>query len=111
MATANGQPGYKLSLLPAAADALRLLRDQAVLRGLAERLARDLESVERRLQRDPVEWGDPLFDYHHLGMTRRRGKSEFLYVYYSVHEPGRAVFVQDITANPHGPLAADASTA
>lgn len=104
MATANGRPGYKVSVLPSAREKLRAFRDQAVLRGLEPAFRLDMQGVERRLEHDPFDWGDPQFDYHHLGMTRRRGRAAFLYVYYAVHEQGRAVFIRDFDLNPHGPL-------
>jgi hypothetical protein len=104
MATANGTPGYKLSILRPASEKLRAWKDDAVRRGIGHRFAQDLLSIERRLRHNPLTWGDPLFDYHHLGLTRRRGRSDLLFVYYSVHEQGRVVFVQDVAAAPHGPF-------
>jgi len=104
MATPNGQPEYKVSLLPAIRDKLQAFWAQAEQRGLGPLFLIDAEGVERRLIRDPLNWGDPLFEYHKLGMVKLRGRSTFLYVYYSVHKQGRVVVVQDLDINPHGPL-------
>jgi hypothetical protein len=105
MASNNGGLTYKLSLLHTAHETLQDLKRIALSRGCGDRFAADLEAVVRLLKQAPTRWGDPLFDYKQLGMTRRRGRSECLFVYYSVHEAGQVVFVQDITANPFGPLA------
>lgn len=65
----------------------------------------DLTRVRDRLRADPVGWGDPLYDYHQLGLTQYRGLSPFLCVYYSVLADQQAVIIQRVEANPFGPLA------
>ena len=105
MGTANGEPEYKVTVLDAAAKKFRDLAIHAAERGLLQSFTLDLEKIDLRLRWNPSGWGDPLFDYHQLGMTHRRGTSGLLCVYYSVNEPGRAAFVQDVEPNPFGPLA------
>lgn len=83
------------------------MREAAVLaqgRGVAFELARDLEALLRRLRRIPTVWGDPLFNYHHLGMVHLRGRSEFFFVHFSVNLPARRVFVQRVSINPYSRL-------
>lgn len=104
MASGNGTPPYRVTILPAAAKALHALKALAVQRGLDSQFVSELLTVEAHLKRGPAAWGDPQFDYHKLGMTRFRGKTPLFYVYFSVNKTGRAVFVQGVEANPYGPL-------
>ena len=105
MADANGTPHYTVVTQPAAVDALSRLRDRAIGRRLAGAFADDIERIARILETQPHTWGDPLFDLHVLKMTRRRGHSSMVYVYYFINEPLATVFVQAIDAHPYGPLA------
>src|SRR5687767_12914303 len=103
---AGPDPGpYRRSMLAAAEDRLRALARQAADRGLGFEFARDLDALWHRVRTDSAEWGDLLFDYRQLGMTHYRGRSEFLYTYFSVNEAARVVFVQDFSVNPYSRLA------
>jgi hypothetical protein len=99
------QPPYRLSMLTTAEERLRSLASLAVERGVEFEFARDLDSIRHRLRTDPARWGDPLFDYRKLDMTHFRGRSEFLYSFFSVNELGRVVFVQAFSINPYSRLA------
>jgi hypothetical protein len=105
VATGDPGPPYRFSFLSAADEKLRALARRAVGLGLTAEFIRDLDYIRLRLRADPTDWGDPLFDYRHLGMTHYRGRSELLYTYFSVNEAGRAVFVQDFDINPYSTLA------
>jgi hypothetical protein len=105
MAQPNPDSPYQVTFPASAIAFLRTLVDVAKERGIAFDFARDLEAIQHRLRNAPFEWGDPLFDYHHLGMTHYRGRSEFLFAYFSINQPARQVFVQRFTINPYSRLA------
>lgn len=109
MATGDPDPSYRFSFLSTADEKLRALARRATELGLATGFVRDLDYLRRRLRTDPADWGDPLFDYRHLRMTHYRGRSEFLYTYFSVNEAGGVVFVQDLDINPYSALAGGSS--
>lgn len=95
---------FRFSFLPVVTSKLESIAAIAVSQKLVQELTADLKFIQERLTTDPTDWGDPLFDYKSLGMTRYRGRSIFLYVYYSVRETEKMVFVQEIEWNPYGPL-------
>lgn len=105
MASPNDPPPFGYSLFPSALQALRDYGQVARQRGLAFEFARDLEALTDRLRADPVGLGDPLYDFHHLGMTYFRGRSEFLFAYYCVNISARQVIVQRFLLNPYSRLA------
>jgi hypothetical protein len=107
VADENGGLPFRVTFLDTADEKLRAMARRAAARGLTTEFIRDLRFVRRRLQADPVEWGDPQFDYRHLRMTRFRGRSDFFYTYFSVSEEARAVFVQDFDINPYSALSGD----
>jgi hypothetical protein len=109
VSTGDPGPPYRFSFLSTADEKLRALARRAAELGLAVEFVRDLEYLRHRLRVDPADWGDPLFDYRHLGMTHYRGRSDFLYTYFSVNEAGRAVFVQDFDTNPYSKLSEGSS--
>lgn len=108
--TPNNPTPFRFSFLQSAENQLRELARLAVERNVRSEFARDLRTVQARLHTDPTDWGDPLFDYHHLGMTHWRGRSDLLYVYFSVHLESRVVFVQNVEASPYGSLAEDGAS-
>lgn len=96
---------YTVSVLQPARERLGQLRMIAIRNRMPQALTDDLAAVWERLQTDPLSWGDPLYDYHQLGMTVQRGQSPFLFVYYCVNEVGRAVFIRRVEPYQYGPLA------
>ncbi len=105
MAVPDSNDSFRVSYLDGAVDVLRDSMEIARERGLDFELARDLEAIQRRLVHIPIVWGDPLFDFHQLGMTQYRGSSEFFFTYFSVNQLARQVFVQRFTIKPYSRLA------
>jgi hypothetical protein len=102
---ASPDPTFRISMLDTAEQRLRELARQAVGRGVAFEFARDLDALRARLRDHPARWGDQLFDYRVLAMTHYRGRSEFLYTFFSLHENARLVYVQDFSINPYSRIA------
>jgi hypothetical protein len=101
----DGGPDYTVDMSTVILERLERLRDVAFRHRVPKGFAEDLRAVIERLKTDPVAWGDPLYDWHQLGMTVQRGQSPFLYVYYCVTRSRRLVFIQHIEPYQYGPLA------
>jgi len=102
---ASPDPPYRIQMLDAAEQRLRGFARQAAERGVGFEFARDLDALRTRPRGGPARWGDPLFNYRALGMTHYRGRSEFLYTFFSVNEDSRLAYVQDFAVNPYSRLA------
>ena len=63
-----------------------------------------IRDLQRRLETDPREWGDPFRTLKGMNCILYRRFGRFFVVYYAVHETERAVFVQDISLSPFSPL-------
>lgn len=95
---------FRFSFLPAVTSKLESIAAIAVSQKLNQELAADLKFIQERLTTDPTDWGDPLFDYKAMKMTRYRGTSIFFYIYYSVRIAEKMVVVQNVDLNPYGPI-------
>ena len=56
----------------------------------------DLKLVNRFLREKPLDWGDPVRDYHNLQLKILRGLSRYFIIHYAVHLPRRVVLVRDV---------------
>src|SRR5881409_3753898 len=63
--------------------------------GLANQCAEALERIEEKLQNNPTQWGDPLFDLSHLGLRVYRGWHSMFLVHYGVDLTRRVVIVRE----------------
>ncbi len=104
MANINPSP-YRYSFFQTALQAVQGFGRLAHQRGLGAEFAHDLRTWTDRLKTDPVGWGDPLYDFHNLGMTYYRGSSDFLFAYFCVNQAARQVIVQSVVAGPYSALA------
>ncbi len=105
MASANGQPAYTVTLLHPVGERLADWGRLADRIGFGEEYRQALRDVDDHLTYDPMEWGDPLHDHHHAGLSERWFMHPVLIVYYGVHEASRQVFVRDVRLNPYSRLA------
>jgi hypothetical protein len=105
MVSANGHHGYRLDIGRRALRWIERLRDVAIARRVGRSYTEDLDAVLLRLARDPHGWGRLVEDIPKLGLTRRRGRSTFLTVLFSIDHRLRVVYVHRVRANPRGPLA------
>lgn len=107
MASGNGQVRYRVSYLAGVLDRLKEWSTLAAERKLVEEYKNTLRRIDSELTYSPRRWGEPQFDYHQLGMTRLRGNTPMLIVYYAIHEAERIVIVQEVQLDPHGPLSTE----
>ena len=83
---------------------LRKWGEQALRTGIGQEYTDALKSIWERLSNDPLAWGDPLFNLHHLDLLVLRGLHPLFHVQYAVHQVGRIVFVQALLLRPGSPL-------
>ena len=60
--------------------------------------------IEEQLATRPAEWGDPLFEFHYMGLPLYRGIKEFVSAEYGVREAEKIVFVKRYQLLPRNPL-------
>ena len=87
---------YKVGKYPGVAEKMRMLGDLATLAGMRRRYLDALNMMMRRLQEDPLTWGDPQFHLHIEGGTVCSALVDLIVVRYAVHEPEKAVIIRDI---------------
>jgi hypothetical protein len=97
------QPPFRVSWICRAQVEGLMRRAQPL--GLGPRLADELEQVGRRLENEPLGWGDPLFRYRSLKLVVHLRIYAKLRVVYAVHYEQSVVFVRDIRPVFDHPLA------
>ena len=91
----SGEP-FRLLSSGRTKDRVRQLRVDADAAGISARIARSLQEIERYLELDPKEWGDPFQRLEHLKQTLYRRIYDKLSVEYSVHDTERFVWLSRI---------------
>jgi hypothetical protein len=87
---------YKVAHYPGVAEKMRALADLASLAGIRRHYLDALRTMARRLQDDPLGWGDPLYRTHIQGGIVCSGLIDPIVVRFVVHEPEKVVLVIDI---------------
>lgn len=92
----GGLPPYRVVLWPSEADRLRRWLGWARQCGgqILGDFLQTANTVQYRLQHEPLAWGDPNFTYRHLGLEVRFGTYLMFNVRYLVSEATRIVYVQ-----------------
>jgi hypothetical protein len=103
----NAQPPFFISMFDADRDRLRLWAVRAAALGIGEDFRRALTTIVDGLQTDPLNFGDPLFNYQHMGAVLCHAMRWPLRVHYAVDETHRTVFVQRFSVVPVPPLEQD----
>ena len=96
MARSNGTSGprFRVSMLESAKAQLREIADFVAEGGSNSDIAAAFRKMLRRLERDPREFGEPLFHYRQSKMTVRCAASHPLYIVYGVHDEQSIVVVR-----------------
>ena len=94
MSTDGGS--FRIIVMTRAGDQVRLLFEAADRLGIRADLKAALDDINRRLQADPREWGDPVQELATLDLTLYRGLHAKLQVIYAVHKAQPIVFVRDV---------------
>ena len=91
-------PRFRVSLLEFANAQLREIADSAAESGSDLAVATALRKMLRRLERDPREFGEPLFHYREAEMTVRCAAEVPLYIVYGVHDVQPVVVIRRVAA-------------
>jgi hypothetical protein len=83
---------------------IRQMLDRATDRGLHTVIAHSITTILRHLIENPREWGDPLWRYHALQMTRYRGTLGGFRCEYTVHDRIPTVVLIELLPLPGNPL-------
>src|SRR5882724_683248 len=100
----NSIPRFKVGHLDKALKRLHELEQRAKTLGIAKQLAITLEQIADRLERAPLEWGEP--QYHTIlpGGVVRHAVWEGLSVRFVAYEQQRVVLILDIVPLASHPL-------
>ncbi len=100
MAHSNGThgPRFRVGMLELAKQQLRDVAKSLAEDGSESDVAAAFRKMLRRLERDPREYGEPLFHYRKLKMTVRCAAAMPLYVVYGVHDEQPVVVIRRIAA-------------
>jgi hypothetical protein len=97
---------YHVSYSGANLEQLRRWSDRAVDLGIGPAFAAALKTIHRKLTTDPLNWGDPSYRLHHLGLLVCHGIVWNIQAHYAVDEARRIVYVKDyqlLSGHPLGP--------
>src|SRR5262249_10433301 len=91
---AGGSEGpFRVINVKAATAQIKALYVQAKLLGTEGPLRKSLAGNQRRLETDPLEFGEPLYQLRGLGLQVRLAPFAPLYVRFAVDEERRLVYV------------------
>jgi hypothetical protein len=95
-------PGFQVSISGAVRELLVRLHEQAARAGDREGFLSALRTITERLQTDPVNFGEELFDLRALRLTVRVGIVLPVVVEFGVYLDRRVVFVRTFRYLPPG---------
>lgn len=104
MTASNGTPPYRVSLSDEVIGRMKYWGEVAGKLGLLEWYTRALRVIDNKLRHNPIEWGDPLFSYKHLGLRTFHGVHATFLIFYAVHEEKKIVFVRRMIRMIETPL-------
>jgi hypothetical protein len=94
---------WEVVYLPKVLQHLKTLAMQAAAAGVTSDYRESLQRIHQCLTNDPVEWGDPQFQYRHLRLLMYHGHEGILHARYGVHQDRPVVFVKEIEFLPGHP--------
>jgi hypothetical protein len=97
-------PAYHIDFGQRVRNELRVLAFRATRKGLLAPLIASLREMEKRLEVDPIGWGDPLYQYSVLGWLLYQRAVNPVHVSYGVDETRKIVYVKSIRPFPGGGL-------
>jgi hypothetical protein len=75
--------------------------------GLLDQYVASLKAIERKMQTEPLSWGDPVYPLSSLKLIIYRGIYWPFVVHYGVNEGKRLVFVKEYDLLPNNPFQAE----
>jgi hypothetical protein len=105
MSGTNGSPGkYRVEMTgPALLDAKTAARS-AEERGAGDKFRDAVARIWSRLERDPIEFGEPMYELRAMKMEVRKAAVAPVYVEYGVHKDEPLVVIRRVRwlGNPSG---------
>ena len=101
----GGDESFTVTFAAGLSDRLRGWGILAGRVGLGPEYLAALREVERQLRTRPREWGDPVHNFHGLGMVGYQRRTPTFIVRHAVHETHPLVFVRQMVLTPGSPLA------
>ena len=89
----GGVPAYRVVYSELCRDQTRRLLAQAAAKGRFTEVSQAVRDIDTRLQWIPLDFGEPLQDFAHLGIKEHIGVVAPLVVKYGVDEARRIVYV------------------
>jgi hypothetical protein len=99
----NGEQHYEVHLSAAIAKRIWQIARQAAREGRGEIALSSFRQIGRRLQMDPLKFGDPLYHLPALGLQVRQGFIYPLFVSFAVREDPALVFIKGVELLPERP--------
>jgi hypothetical protein len=96
----NGRQSFQISFSELIAEAIRQLQRRASLQGRGEQFLQALRAVVGRLQRDPNEFGEPLYRLSALRLQVRCAVIRPLSIDFAVSEDRPLVFIKAVKLLP-----------
>ena len=84
---------FKVGTAAGVKEQMQTLADLASFAGFRQRYRDALTTMRRRLENDPLEWGDPLFRKPQVGGVVCRAVVDPIVIHYSVHESNKSVII------------------
>jgi hypothetical protein len=102
MTATNGAEGppYDIDYSVALLQHIKSFRDRARAAGKSKDFREALAAVYSQLRSNPLQFGDPLFDYTNSPFTLYRGSRLPLIVFYAVHRQQALVVIQKVLVYP-----------
>ncbi|HEX3152831.1 MAG TPA: hypothetical protein VHR66_32465 [Gemmataceae bacterium] len=97
-------PPFELDASGRTREQIRRILDRAAERGIQPAIAHLISAILQHLIADPRDWGDPLWRYHRLQMTRYRGTLGSFRCEYTVHDRIPTVVLIELLPLPGNPL-------
>lgn len=104
MISGNSHGGYKVVYPETIREAIRQWTERAPALGITHALLTALKTIHAHLKGDPLEWGDPCYHLHQLGLLVHQQVQDRLFVMYAVDEPRHIVYVMQIRPLSSHPL-------
>lgn len=96
----QASPDFKLVAAEYVRSQIKRLGQVALRAGQQQAFEADLDAAQHRLTTSPLEWGDPIYRLHAMGLTMYHAMSDFLNVHYAVDEARRIVYLKEVTLMP-----------
>jgi hypothetical protein len=101
----RGKSSYTIGHVPQIPSVIRELEQRSIAAGMHREYVAALRKIIDKLQNEPLQWGDPEYDFNKPGACVCHGICDPLFVQYAVFEEERTVIIMKIKPLPPSELA------